>query len=46
MVKKYIEIKTTTTAVIKNEIKYFPMSEGNTGIAEPNREIYTLNIIQ
>ena len=23
-----IEIKTTTTAVIKNELKYFPMSEG------------------
>ena len=25
-----IGIKTTTTAVIKNELKYFPMSEGNT----------------
>ena len=32
-----IEIKTTTTAVIKNELKYFPLSEGNnTCIAEPN----------
>ena len=43
--KKNIEIKTTTTAVIKNELKYFPMSEGNTCIAEPNLGI-TLNIIQ
>ena len=33
---KNIEIKTTTTAVIKNELKYFSMSEGNTCIAEPN----------
>ena len=34
-----IEIKTTTTAVIKNEVKYFPMSEGNTCITEPNLEV-------
>ena len=34
-----IEIKTTTTAVIKNKLKYFPMSEGNTSIAEPNLEV-------
>ena len=27
-------MKITTTAVIKNELKYFPMSEGNTCIAE------------
>ena len=26
---KHIEIKTTTTAVIKNELKYFPMAEVN-----------------
>ena len=37
-----IEIKTTTTAVIKNELKYFPMSEGNTCIAEPNLEVLPL----
>ena len=32
----------TTTAVIKNELKYFPMSEGNTSIAEPNLEVLPL----
>ena len=37
-----IEIETTTTAVIKNELKYFPMSEGNTCIAEPNLEVLPL----
>ena len=37
-----IEIKTTTTAVIKNELKYFPISEGNTCIAEPNLEALPL----
>ena len=37
-----IEIKTTTTAVIKNELKYFLMSEGNTCIAEPNLEVLPL----
>ena len=38
-----IEIKTTTTtAVIKNELKYFPVSEGNTCIAEPNLEVLPL----
>ena len=36
-----IEI-TTTTAVIKNELKYFPMSDGNTCIAEPNLEALPL----
>ena len=34
-----IEIKITATAVIKNELKYFPMSEGNTCIAEPKLEV-------
>ena len=29
-----IEIKTTATAVIKNDLKYFLMSEGNTCIAD------------
>ena len=28
-----------TTAIIKNELKYFTMSEGNTCIAEPNLEV-------
>ena len=37
-----VEIKTTTTAVIKNELKYFPMPEGNTCIAEPNLEVLPL----
>ena len=37
-----IEIKTTTTAVIKNELKYFPMSQGNTCIAGPNLEVLPL----
>ena len=36
------EIKTTTAAVIKNELKYFSMSEGNTCIAEPNLEVLPL----
>ena len=31
-----MEIKTTTTTVIKNELKYSPMSEGNTCTLEPN----------
>ena len=29
----------TRTTVIKNELKYFPMSEGKTCIAEQNREV-------
>ena len=33
------QIKTTATAVIKNELKYFLMSEGNTCIAEPKLEV-------
>ena len=37
-----IEIKTTATAVIKNELKYFLISEGNTCIAEPNLEVLPL----
>ena len=37
-----IEITTTTTAAIKNELKYFPMSEGNTCIAKPNLEVLPL----
>ena len=30
------------TAVIKNELKYFPMSEGNACIEEPNLEVLPL----
>ena len=37
----------TTTTVTKNELKYTPMSEGNTCIAEPNLEVYiNLEIFQ
>ena len=35
-------IKTTTTVVIKNERKYFPMSEGNTCIVGPNLDVLPL----
>ena len=41
-----IKIKTTTTTGLKNELKYSPMSEGNTCIAEPNLEVLPLRIIQ
>ena len=42
-----IKIKaTTTTGLLKNELKYSPMSEGNTCIAEPNLEVLPLRIIQ
>ena len=37
-----IEIKITKTAVIKNEFKYFPTSECNSCIAEPNLEVLHL----
>ena len=37
-----IEIKTTATAVIKNELNFFPMLEGNTCVAEPNMELLPL----
>ena len=38
-----IEIKTTTTAVIKNELNFFLMlEEGNTCVAEPNMELLPL----
>ena len=36
-----IEIK-TATAVIKNELKCFPMPEGNTCIEDPNLEVLPL----
>ena len=41
MIEKDIEKKTTTTAAIKNELKYFPMSEGNTCTAEPNLQSFS-----
>ena len=34
-----IKIKTTAATGLKNEVKYYPMSEGNTCIAEPNLQI-------
>ena len=34
-----IEIEITTTKVIKNDLKWFPMPGGNTCIAEPNLEV-------
>ena len=37
-----IEIKTTITATLKNELKYSPMSEGNNCIAELNQEALPL----
>ena len=40
--RKKTEIKATTTALIKNELKYFAMSESNTCIAEPNLEVLPL----
>ena len=36
------EIKTTTTTTINNELKYSPMSLGNTCIGEPNLEVLPL----
>ena len=41
-----IKVRTTTTIGLKNELKYSPMSEGNTCIAEPNLEVLPLRIIQ
>ena len=40
-----IKIKTTTIG-LKNELKYFPMSEGNTYLEEPNLEVLPIRIIQ
>ena len=37
-----MEIKATTTTASKNELKYSPMSEGNTCIADPNLEVLPL----
>ena len=34
--------KKTATAIIKNELKYFPMSEGKSCIAKPNLEALPL----
>ena len=41
-----IKVKTTTATELKNELKYSPMSEGNTCIADPNLEVLPLRIIQ
>ena len=49
MVKKNfnykIKIKTTTTTGLESELKYYPISEGNTCIAEPNLEVLPLRKI-
>ena len=37
-----MEIKATTTTALENELKYSPISEGNTCIAEPNLEVLLL----
>ena len=39
-----IEIKTTTTTALKNELKYSLMSEGNTCISESNLEVLPLTL--
>ena len=31
-------MKTTTTTALTNKLKYYPISQGNTCIAEPNLE--------
>ena len=35
-------METNTTTITRNELKYFPMSEGNVCIAEPNLEVLPL----
>ena len=37
-----IEIKATTKTILKNKLKYSPISENNTCIAEPNMEVLLL----
>ena len=44
--KKKKKKKIKSTIGLKNELKYSPMSEGNTCIAEPNLEVLPLRIIQ
>ena len=51
MLKKHfstIKLKTkiTTTTGLKNELKYCPMSESNTCIAQPNLKVLPLRIFQ
>ena len=41
-----INIKATTTTGLKSELKYSPMSDGNTCIEQPNLEVSPLRIIQ
>ena len=36
------KLEATTTTVIKNELKYSPISKGNTCVAEPNLEVLSL----
>ena len=37
-----VEIKTNTTMALKSELRYSPILEGNTCIAEPNLEVLPL----
>ena len=39
-----VEIKTATTRVIKNELKYSAISWGNTCITEPNLDVFLLKV--
>ena len=39
-----VEIKTATTRVIKNELKYSAISGSNTCIAEPNLDVFLLKV--
>ena len=40
--KMKTKLEATTTTVIKNELKYSPISKGNTCVAEPNLEVLSL----
>ena len=37
-----MKLEATTTTVIKNELKYSPMSIGNACVAEPNLDVLSL----
>ena len=37
-----MKLEATTTTVIKNELKYSPMSKGNACVAEPNLDVLSL----
>ena len=41
-----LKIKITTTEGLKNELKYCPMSESHTCIAQPNLKVLPFRIFQ